>query len=469
MLEKIRKFVKEQQMLLPGDHIVVGVSGGADSVCLLLVLQKLQAEIAFTMEVVHVEHGIRGKESLEDADFVETLCEKLQVPVQIFSVDVPKLAKQQKCSVEEMGRKVRYDLLQKRCALHTQGKIAVAHHKNDQAETVLFHLVRGSNLRGMEGMHPVEGNCIRPLLCVDRKEIEDYLEKRGQAYRNDQTNQENAYHRNKIRNQVLPQLEQVNPKAVEHICDLAQCVKEASEYLCKQAVMLESEMVEYTSDIAEISAEHFLQVSEVLQKQILYNVLAYLAGTEKDLTSAHIEAVLGLFLKKAGKQISLPYHLLAKRTYTHVRIEKQSEKQVEKTEKMPIQQIELPIPGEIWLPNKIGKIKTSVRKNSEKIHQIPRNWYTKWFDYDKMNSNVQIRTRRAGDYLVIDSEGRKQSLKKYFINAKIPVEKRENVFVVAQGSEILWVIGYRTSAAYWVTKETKQILEICCEIEKKPE
>ena len=197
----------EHHMLTPGDRVVAGVSGGADSVCLLFVLLKIREEIPFSLHGVHVNHGIR-KEAGEDAAYVEQLCSQFGLPFILVKENVRERAAAEKRSEEEMGRLVRYQAFESVMKSVGANKIAVAHNSNDQAETMLFHLFRGSGLSGLCGIRPVRDHIIRPILCLERKEIEQYLEERKIAYCKDATNEEDDYTRNRIRHHILPYAEQ---------------------------------------------------------------------------------------------------------------------------------------------------------------------------------------------------------------------------------------------------------------------
>ena len=233
MFQKILHYCKKENLIQQGDCVLAGVSGGADSVCMLFVLLHLQKEMGFHLEAVHVEHGIRGEESVEDAVFVEQLCKEQGVPLQSFSVQAAEYASKYKIGLEEAARILRYDCY-KKAAEKMQNfkvKVALAHHADDNAETVLFQMLRGSGVDGLSGMKPKrelkEGmDVIRPMLPVTRKEIERFLESEGQSFCIDSTNEDISYSRNKIRKVILPMLEEVNTKAISHINQSAQILRE---------------------------------------------------------------------------------------------------------------------------------------------------------------------------------------------------------------------------------------------------
>ena len=235
-MEKVLDYIRKNGMLKEGDRVIAGVSGGADSICLLFLLDRYREALGISVEVVHMEHGIRGKESLEDAAFVENFCRERKIPCHIFHRDVPSLARKWKCSEEEAGRRARYEAFEEICEKYGGTKIAVAHNRNDQAETLLFHLVRGSGLSGLSGIRPVRGKIIRPLLCLTREEIEGFLKEEGISFRTDASNLETDYARNRIRLNILPLLrEELNPRTCEHLAETAERLALAEDYLEAQA------------------------------------------------------------------------------------------------------------------------------------------------------------------------------------------------------------------------------------------
>ena len=249
--EKIYAYMQQHQMLEEKDKVLAGVSGGADSVCMLLILGACRAKMDLSLQVVHIEHGLRAQESMEDAEFVRQLCRRLDIPCTVVHEDVAALAAREGLTTEEAGRKARYAAFEKLCP--EGGKIAVAHNMHDQAETVLFHLARGSGLDGLAGIRPVRGRIIRPLLCCGRDEIEAYLTQLGQTWRTDRTNEETVYSRNLIRHKVLPLLSgDVNAQAVRHICEAAELVGEAGRYLDSRAqAFMDTHVRLYTGEEAD--------------------------------------------------------------------------------------------------------------------------------------------------------------------------------------------------------------------------
>lgn len=445
MIDRIGSYVKKYHMIEEGDTVFAGVSGGADSVCLLLVLRELQKRIHFDIRAVHIEHGVRGEVSRQDAQFVQILCEKKRIPIVSYSYDVPAIAAEQGISVEEAGRQLRYRAFEKEAEKVRQGKIAVAHNQNDNAETMLHHLVRGSSLQGIAGIPPVRGRVIRPLLCVTRDEIEDYLEQREQGYRTDETNFELVYTRNRIRHEVLPILKEINGQAVAHMAQSAEAFRETQEYMRLQADKLKRSAVMEENGQVILKRDEIWQEPPVLRSLLIHQIISEQAGSSRDIAAVHVKSVLELFDRQVGRSIHLPYGLQAERIYEGVCLKK-----LTKPDKQ-----ELPIPL-----TECPRFHCHLLENEVELREIPKKKYTKWLDYDKIEDNLCVRSRHTGDYFLLDEKGCKKSLKQYYVDEKIPREIRDEILLIADGSHIVWIVGYRISAKYKVTENTKRILEI---------
>lgn len=449
--ESVRAFCLGHDMIREGDRIIAGVSGGADSVCLFLFLKRLRGEIPFTLSVLHVEHGIRGEESRADARFVTELCAESNVPCKVVPVNAPAYAKEQGLSLEEAARDLRYRAFytarQEALAGAEDGRvrIAVAHNRNDQAETVLFHLIRGSSIKGLNGMDPVQNELIRPLLAVQRGQIEAYLNAQGVSFRNDGTNEDEAYARNKIRHTVLPALEEINAGAVPHIAAAADDLAQVQAYLTEETERAKEAILERGGHLL-IKREEFYRTSPFLRQRVLYDALCEVCGSRRDITREHVAALSGLMENQSGRQLSLPCDVNAQRIYQGIRLVRLRTGVKRMTGGKREEELSTLFTQRIFPTREAG--------------DIPKKKYTKWFDYDKIGNDLQIRTRRSGDYLVVDGSGAKKSLKKYFIDEKIPGEERGAVPLLCDGSHVLWVVGYRVSAYYKVTAGTKQVLEV---------
>lgn len=441
MKENVREFMERYEMAGRGDGVLAAVSGGADSVCLLFVLNELSVEMGFRLEAFHLNHGLRGGEAERDQAYVRALCGRLNITLTEEKADVAGCAVLRGISCEEAGRLIRYEYLEKTAEKRGLSRIATAHHKGDTVETTLFHLFRGSGLMGLGGIRPVRGKIIRPLLCADREEIEAYLLERGESWCEDSTNGENTYTRNKIRNQLLPWVErEINGRAADHILNAASLAAQADEYfydLSKR--LLESDeafLRGMREGRTEISTALLDGQPQIVKTYLIRELIRRSGRGWRDISERHIRAVLELKGPGGGSKTDLPDGLLAVRSYETLAIGRREE---EKKGRPPVLQFDR-------FPYKKGD-------------KIPKNIYTKWFDYDKIKGALCVRNRREGDYFLL-AGGKKKSLRRFFIDEKIPETERESVFLLAEGSHILWVIGYRVSEFYKITESTKNILEV---------
>lgn len=466
MLDKVKNFIKKHNMISKGDRIVVGISGGADSVCLFHVLLKLVPVYNLTLFGVHVNHGIRGKEADEDEAYVEKLCSGAGVSYTVFKADIRAIAAAKGLSEEEAGRKVRYEAFYDCFRKNKCNKIAIAHNRNDNAETILFHLFRGSGIKGLTGIPPVREEIIRPLLDLGRDDIESYLKENGISFQTDRTNLTQDYSRNKIRHQIINfAREEINVRAIEHIVSASEKLTEIDRYLDKNITAAFYEAVIYVdrNKEYEVNIKKLKEKDPVIQKGIIRKIFNQLANQLKDVDALHVEMVLKLTDKQVGKSLDLPYGILAVRNYDSLTIKKAA-RTGKNAIPLPgcmevITEQKLPVPGSIRLLQS-GQILEIKLINYKKNMIIPKNGCTKWFDYDKIKNTVLIRSRKEGDYIQIDSAGSRKKIKSLFIDEKVPREKRGVQPLLADGDHIMWVVGGRMSEAYKINEETKVILEI---------
>lgn len=469
---EVEEFIDKYDMIRDGDTVIVGVSGGADSVCLLFMLCALRDHLGFRVKVCHVNHGIRGAAADADEEYVRGLCGELRVPCRIFRENVELIARNRKQSTEEAGRTVRMDAFETMCLEDGGTKIATAHHREDNAETVLMNLARGTGLKGLCGIRPVNGKWIRPLLVLGKKEIEEYLRSREISWCEDATNSEDDYTRNRIRHNIMPLLtEQVNAGAARHMDELSRQAQEVWEYLEQGVKRAWERCVEpgyeagsdQESETLRIKELPFRKEASAVQKQLLRECIARVRGMEKDIEAVHVMSLLALFDRQTGRSVDLPGGVKAERTYEGVILRKSLRVRDRARGTNDLEQgVEIRIPGETRLPGGKGKILCRFIEgpNLLEARQIPQKSYTKWLDYDIIKYGLSARTRRSGDYFTVDGEGKRQKLKSYFINEKIPREERKNMLLIADGEHIVWIPGRRMSRAYQVGSTTKKILEI---------
>ncbi len=473
-MKRVEKYIQKTRMFTSKDRVIAGISGGADSVCLFFVLLELKKKIGIDFIAVHVNHQLREAAADADEHFVVKLCEKYGIKLEIFHKDVVSIAKKRKQSFEEAGRVVRREAFEETLHKYHGTKIALAHHQNDNAETLLMNLSRGAGLKGLCGIRPVNGIYVRPLLCMSRSEIEGFLAEREQGYCIDETNYDTAYTRNSLRHQVIPVLEEkVNSKAVRHMNETMEQLCELEDYMTKQVEELWKCCICEKEEGLFLKNDEFQRQPTLLQKMLIRKCMEHLDGGLRDVGQIHILQILGLFDKQSGRQLDLPKKIRAYRRYDGVFLQKRQETSSDPKKderelshrKDTIQKKEwsqeLKIPGE----NKIQGGKLTIRckvfpKDDDfSMENIPQKSYTKWFDYDIIQSSLCVRTKKAGDRIIIN-KGQSKKLKSWFINEKIPAEKRDDILLLADGEQILWIIGYRMSSGYQITEETQRILQV---------
>ena len=489
---KVVNFIDRHQMIKAGDLVAAGVSGGADSVCLLHILWRLSGQIPYRLLAVHVDHGVRA-ESAQDAAYVRRLCETLNVPFYLHCADMNGYAAAHKISAEEAGRQIRYKAFEEVLAESQQGmqrcRIAVAHNADDRAETMLFHLFRGSGIKGLSSIQPVSESIIRPLLCLERAQIEQYLAGQGLDYCRDCTNEEDAYTRNRIRHHILPYAEQeICSGAVTHMGELADILSETESYLSKQTEKFyEAYVEEIMSECTETAKNRFAEAVQtdmpkslciqgtalltedpVMYKRVFLRCMERLTPYRKDITGQHIADLVNLAAQNGSKELSLPYGITAYKEYDRLFLHRKSGENIETVitgdddTALP-KEYTIEPPTEIFVSGE-GTYTFILLENDagfcKKQQNIPENRYTKWFDYDKITTSVLLRTRRQGDYLTIDTALHTKSVKQYMINEKIPKRQRDSMYILADGAHVLWVPGYRISQGYKVDESTKRILQV---------
>lgn len=467
MYKIIKAYVKKQHLLAQGSKVVVGISGGADSVCLLDFLCSIRQEMELEIFGVHIHHGIRGESADQDAEFSKKLCEMYQVPYTCFFEQVEVRAKKEKRSVEEMGRLCRYERLEQVREETKSHMIAVAHHKNDQAETILFHLVRGSGVAGLSGILPKRGNIIRPLLCVTKEEILSHLELHHIPYCIDPTNEELCYSRNRIRNQWLPLMEEENKGVVSHLCQTAEIATYMQDYIQKEGKKCYTTCcIKREREQVILSCETMKHYHICLQFEVIRMIIKEMVG-ENGISFEHIEMVQELMEKDTGRQCSLPRNLIVKKNYDELIFVLHEKKEGNIT-----YCYELSIPYEKEISEINGKIKLKVVsmdqffvKNLNFFERIEKEHYKKVFDYDKIEGRLTLRTRDSQDTICIHKDGKHKALRRFFIDEKISREERDKIPLLVDEQEVLWILGYRASCKYEIDATTKRVLIV--EYEKR--
>ncbi|MCR4673018.1 MAG: tRNA lysidine(34) synthetase TilS [Lachnospiraceae bacterium] len=446
---RVCEHIKESELILPGESVVAGISGGADSMCLLYVLLGLRGPMKISVTAVHVNHCIRGEEADADEDYVRGICEKEGVPFVSFREDITGRAREQHLSVEEAGRIARYECFEKVRLEKGADRIAVAHNMDDLCETVLLNLARGSGVRGMAGMPAKRGYIVRPLLRTGREEIEEYDRRNNIAFRTDRTNLEREYARNRIRLDVLPYLcRNINSRSREHIAEMAAMAGDLAAHAAASAEEAAKEAVREETGRIFIDIEKLESLDAAVSQELIRQQVCRAAGRMKDIGAVHYRSVMKLAHLETGKAADLPYGLMAEKRYGEICIRKREEAAPVETE--------ITVPGEYPLAGG-GSMAFAMIPYSG-TEQIPRNKYTKWFDYGKICYGLCLRNRKEGDYMSLSGQHKK--LSRVLIDGKVPKGERDSMIFLADGGHILWIPDTgRISDDYKVSERTQYVLE----------
>lgn len=407
MINKIFSFVKKHNMINKGDTVICGLSGGADSVCLLLVLCELRKRIDFTVKALHVNHCLRGAESDRDENFCRELCERLDIPFTTVSCNVTEFAEKNTLSVEESARKLRYSLFEENSAGE---KIATAHNANDNLETVVLNLARGSALKGLTGIPPVRDNIIRPILTVSRDEIEEYLKEKGQNYVTDSTNLSDDYTRNKIRHKILPVLKEINPSVIETSVNSIDAVQSENSLIEEQT----------RKALSVCRDGNRLNGLNVFHEVIRRRCIAFLLS-ENSLPYSHKRLEEADRVLVGGGKINISGDVF------FVSDKKTAElKKIPRKKEQKLISAELKTGENMIFPDRILFSEVILCDDFRKIQHVHKNLTFYFLDYDKIIGRVILRNRRFGDKIKLSGKDFTSSVKK-LINEKVPLGLREEM------------------------------------------
>ena len=457
---RILQLIRRYQMIEAGEHVVVGVSGGVDSVVLLAVLHHLRPRLGIQLSSAHLNHQLRGVEAERDAEFVRRFSEQLAIPCYVESRNVPELMKTQKLSPQDAARQMRYAFFESIARQVQAQKIATAHTADDQAETVLLGLIRGAGIHGLGGIQPIRnGKIIRPLLTTTRAQIEAYARAEGLEYVVDSSNTCRKYLRNAVRLDLLPLLkQQFNPGMVNRLTAYAQLFQEDAFFIDKIAMERYAYICENIDRRIKINLDLFAKESITIQRALIYKMFEELTGTRQGLETKHARAVIAVLTQKAtGKRLSLPGGVTVRRSYAWGYLQREPF--------LPacsfIPPVEVAVPGktlfdEVWIET---EMLTSLplqlsfeRENRATDAQI------QYLDGDRISVPITVRYRRSGDcFRPLGMQGQK-TLKKFFIDRKIPGDKRNRIPLLEDQHGIFWVVGYNIDDRVKLTNATQKIL-----------
>lgn len=455
MIDKVKKTIEKHNLIKNGEHIIIGVSGGPDSVCLLHILNTIKTQYNLKLTSVHINHMLRGKASDEDESYVKQLCEVLQIPCYTFKVNIKEISKELGISIEEAGRKARYDTFNKVLEEIKADKIAVAQNMNDQAETLLMRLTRGSGLDGLSGIAYIrEGTIIRPLLDVARDKIETYCELNELNPKTDETNLEAIYTRNKIRLELIPYIEKNFNKNINyHLWKTTNILREDKDFIYSYANDLFESCAYIEKNTIKIDKRIFQTEHPAIKKRLILKAAHHL-NIQKNIGTTHLDDTLNLIQQNiTSTGIDLPYSLRIEIGYEHILFT------VGKSKNTLELDYDIQIGKAIYVSELNLHIQTKqMKRNQDFIMQAEE--HIKYFDLDKIQRGIKLRTRKAGDqFSPLGMKGTKK-IKDFFIDEKIAKNIRDTIPLICSGKDVMWIIGYRISEKYKIDNNTKNILSI---------
>jgi tRNA(Ile)-lysidine synthase len=494
VLRQVQRAIEKHALVTPGDGMVVGVSGGPDSLCLLHILLRLREAYRLRLHVAHLHHGARGPDADADAEFVAALADEWELPVTVERQDVPALAHAHRLAFEEAARRVRYAFLARVAGAVDAQKIAVGHNADDQAETVLMHFLRGAGPAGLRGMLPATPITeyrmlepfasqdssalrptpiiVRPLLTVSRADIERYCADQGLVPRFDRSNLDTTYFRNRLRHELLPLLETYNPNIRARLCHTAAVVAADYERLTQLREQAWAEIVtscpnadkeEGGATVFDLAGWRALPVA--LQRATLRRAVYRLRASLRDVDFVHVENARQIGLRgKTGAQATLPMGLALTVGYDTLTIgdvgdagPPPDEPLLWSTEPLPVH-----IPGTTPLPQSEWVLQAELLESwdTSQIDANPDPW-TAYLDANALDGTLTLRPRWKGDrFRPHGMGGHSVKLSAFLINVKVPRAWRDHVPLLAAGGDIAWVCGWRVGEGFVVGPKTRRVVQL---------
>ena len=459
VLKAALRTIENCDMLEKGDRVLAAVSGGADSVCMLHVLNTLKDKLGFSLYCAHLNHGIRGEAAENDEKFVVSMCKNLGIKVFVEHADVLKLAEDENLTVEEAGRQARYEFFNRICEENKINKTATAHNKNDNAETVLMRILRGTGIEGPKGISYVrEDGVIRPILDISRTEIEEYCAENGLSFCTDETNSHNEYTRNKIRNKIIPYIEEtLGENIMGSLIRLSQNATFDADFLDRYSRRLYERLGNPMKNRKPVVLH--IDSLALLERSVATRVIRIAADEALSgikLEKKHVEDVLRLLKRQTGAAVDLPCGLRAEVKYGWIAFENKNENTIDNT--MDDSFLSEVFAGESYYIDALGK---NVLFKVENPKEYKAKINETMIDYDLLaDEKLFLRSRREGDRMVCFADGRTKKIKSILIDKKIPRKERNKIPLLCTQNEIVAIVGDRVSEKFKISGETERALVI---------
>jgi tRNA(Ile)-lysidine synthase len=456
LLRTIRAAIEKHDMLARGDLVLVAVSGGPDSVALLHALHSLRAVYGIRLHAAHLEHGLRGEAGVEDMQFVESLCAGMGVPATSRRTSILERAEASTLSIEAVARQARYAFLSEVAKETGAARIATGHNANDQAETVLLNLIRGSGVAGLRGIRPaIEGKIIRPLIEAKRDEVLLYLKEKGLDFRTDASNLDDAYDRNRVRKTLLPLLEaEFNPRMVDSLVRTASVFSLVAEYLDERVAEVTEASCKFGDGRITVDLGAFAPAPRVIKLFTLYSLVRSLEGDDQVVSFDMLTALANFAERsKSGSRIDVGSGIVAAREFANLTLGRD----------VPLAEpyeVVLAVPGETPVTEAGLVFETAVLGERPPSADLYKSSNAACFDLDKLTLPLAARNWREGDKIRPFGLSGSKKIHDVFIDEKVPVSERSHVPIVADQDDVIWVAGVRRSDKARVTDQTRTVIRI---------
>lgn len=458
-------------MLRAKDAVLVGVSGGPDSVALVHILHEMAPALWLRLGIAHLNHDLRGQDADKDADFVSSLAGKLDLPLYIKKEDIGAYAKKERLSLEEAARRVRYAFYDEIACEHHYNKIALGHHADDNAESILMFILKGTGPAGMAGIAPVrQGRIIRPLIRLTRRQIMRYLAEKRLSYVTDSTNLDPNFMRNRIRNQLIPDLQSAyNPSIIQTLNRLGEIFRSEEEWLTGLlAPVFERAVTRRGKNSVHLSLKRLRGLHEAARRRVIRKAIATVKGDLRRISFAHVASVTRLLQVCADRSLDFP---------DRIRVQKVGDEIVITQEKKKLREISadasriqpevcryyIEEPGETPETlhiEKVGLVRLTVMspENLPELHKTGQR--VAFFDMNKLQFPLLLRNFQPGDRFTPLGIKGSQKVKKFFIDHKIPRDQRQRCLILKSGDRIAWVVGHRIGEPYKIEPATRRVLKV---------
>ncbi|GBE40640.1 tRNA(Ile)-lysidine synthase [bacterium BMS3Bbin09] len=459
LIERVSSTIKKFNMFPGGGRVLIGLSGGPDSVCLTIILDKLKGDLDISLSAVYIDHGLRPEETGKEAEFCRSFCKERGINFIEESVNVKEHAEEGGINLQEAARELRYQKLEEISARTGTEYIALGHNADDQAETVLMRLFKGAGMKGLTGIPPVRDRIIRPLIETERKDIEEFLLRNVRAYCNtplqppymvDSSNLKEKYYRNWLRLSLMSEIRKKDPAVVREIARTAEILRDEDEYL---EIIVTKTLMRLFSRKSDGTIELFLTPLEGIEKPILRRLLRRAVDAAKGLRGisfTNIEDIIDLIRNgKAGDSIDLPKEIRVIKEYSILKISTLKHIKIAKYKLEP--------PCDILI-RETGAVIQAVYE--ERGANLPDKKEEVLLDSELLKFPLKVRPRVAGDHFYPAGFGKKKKLQDFFVDEKVPRDMRDSVPLVLSGDDIVWVAGFRADERFTATDKTEKVLRL---------